>query len=265
MGWTARFSSSAELTADGEAGRGGLTMIRADEVIGSIMAGLEREPRVNVHDRPVEIEFADGVVTISGEVASVAAKKLALEIAAAVPPVTGVVDRLRVEPSGRREDGAIRDQVCTALIGEPAFDSYSVRALVKQEMENLRALDQRNRMFEVEVTEGVVILNGTVESLSHKRLAGELAWWVPGSRDVVNGLDVDPVMDDNDDEVVDALRLVLEKDPLVNASQIRLRSQSFVVTLEGAVATESSRTAAEADAWYLFGVNRVVNKLVVTG
>jgi len=182
-----------------------------------------------------------------------------------VPPVTGVVDRLRVEPSGRREDGAIRDQVISALAGEPAFDAYSLRALVKQGMENVRQLELPGRIFEVEVADGVVTLNGSVESLSHKRLAGELAWWVPGTRDVVNGLDVEPAMEDNDDEVVDALRLVLEKDPLVNASQIRLRCQNFVVTLEGAVMAESSRGAAEADAWYLFGVNRVVNKLVVTG
>lgn len=237
-------------------------MIRAEEVVGTILAALEREPRVNVHSHPIEVTFADGIVTLSGEVDGIAAKKIALEVAAAPSPVSGVVDRLRVGPSERMEDGAIRDHVCNALISEPAFASYSIRALVKQEMEMVRALNTLG-VLEVEVTEGVVILNGTVESISHKRLAGVLAWWVPGSRDVVNGMELSPPMEDNDDEVTDAVRLVLEKDPLVNASQIRIRSRDCVVTLDGAVSTENSRMAAEADAWYIFGVNGVVNNLMV--
>jgi osmotically-inducible protein OsmY len=42
----------------------------------------------------------------------------------------------------------------------------------------------------------VVTLNGQVPSLSHKRLAGVLAWWVPGVRDVVDGLAVEPTQSD---------------------------------------------------------------------
>lgn len=239
-------------------------MIRAEEVVGTILAALEREPRVNLHDHPIEVSFADGIVTISGEVDGIAAKKIALETAAAPSPVSGIVDRLRIQPSETMEDGAIRDRVCNAFMSEPALKSYSVRALVKQEIESVRSLEA-DRMLEAEVTDGVVILNGAAESLSHKRLAGVLAWWVPGSRDVVNGIEVSPPMEDNDDEVADLIRLVLEKDPLVNASQIKVRSRALVVTLEGAVATENSRMAAEADAWYVFGVNNVVNNLVVTG
>jgi osmotically-inducible protein OsmY len=244
--------------------KGGREMIRAEEVVGTIMAALEREPRVGLHSHPIEVSFADGIVTISGEVGGIAAKKIALQHAAAPSPVSGVVDRIRVQPAGAMEDGAIRDHVCNALIGEPAFESYSVRALVKQEMKPVRTLVSPG-MMEVEVADGVVILNGTVESLSHKRLAGVLAWWVPGSRDVVNGMEVSPAMEDNGDEVVDAVRLVLEKDPLVNASQIKLRSCDLIVTLDGAVTTENCRMAAEADVWYVFGVNGVVNKLMVTG
>jgi osmotically-inducible protein OsmY len=240
-------------------------MIRAEEVIGTIEAALEREPRVNLHSNPIEISFADGVVTLSGEVEGIAAKKLALEIAAAPAPVSGIVDRLRVAPSERMEDGAIRDHVCDALVGEPAFNAYSIRALVKQEMETVRMLDDPKRMLEVEVTDGVVILNGSAESISHKRLTGVLAWWVPGSRDVVNGIELFPGMEDNDEELADLLRLVLEKDPMVNASQIRIRSKGAVVTLDGAVATENSKTAAEADGWYVFGVNGVINNLSITG
>jgi osmotically-inducible protein OsmY len=102
-----------------------------------------------------------------------------------------------------------------------------------------------------------------VTSLSHKRLAGVLAWWVPGSRDVINGLAVVPPEEDNDDEVTDAVRLVLEKDPFINAGEIRVSTRDYVVTLEGLVPNEKVREMAEFDAWYVFGVDRVVNKLQV--
>jgi osmotically-inducible protein OsmY len=81
----------------------------------------------------------------------------------------------------------------------------------------------------VEVTDGVVTLNGDVPSLSHKRLAGALAWWVPGCRDVVNGLEEVPPEEDNDDELTDAVRLVLEKNPFVNATKIRVHSRLIII------------------------------------
>jgi osmotically-inducible protein OsmY len=117
----------------------------------------------------------------------------------------------------------------------------------------------------VEVSDGVVVLNGAVPSLSAKRLAGVLAWWVPGSRDVVNGIEVVPPEEDNDDELVDAIRLVLEKDPFVNAAQIRVTCRNYAVTLEGIVKGEAQREMAEADCWFVFDVDRVTNLLLVEG
>jgi osmotically-inducible protein OsmY len=109
----------------------------------------------------------------------------------------------------------------------------------------------------------VITLDGEVLSLSHKRLAGVLAWWTPGCRDVVNGLEVMPPEEDSDDEVADALRLVLEKDPLVHADQIRASVSNWVVTLEGLVGDEEEKKMAELDAWYLFAVDKVINRIEV--
>ncbi|MBJ6726961.1 BON domain-containing protein [Geomesophilobacter sediminis] len=237
-------------------------MIRAEEFVTAVFAALGKEPRMNLARHPIQVEFQEGVVTLTGEVEDVASKKIALELAAATPQVTGIVDRLRVEPAERMEDGAIRDHVSHAFMGESAFNSYSLRTLVKGEWETVRMVEG-GRVLEIEVAEGVVTLNGKAESLSHKRLAGVLAWWVPGSRDVVNGLEISPPEEDNPDEVVDAIRLVLEKDPLVNASQVKVYCRDLIVTLTGSVASERSRKAAESDAWFVFGVDGVVNELVV--
>ena len=88
-----------------------------------------------------------------------------------------------------------------------------------------------------------------------------LAWWIPGTRDVVNGMEVVPDQVDNDDEITDAVRLVLEKDRLVDESEIRARTSNRVVTLEGLVPNDRIREMAEIDAWLVFGVDGVVNRL----
>ena len=239
-------------------------MAESEEVMKQVLAALEQEPRMGLHQRPVAIEFSDGVLTVSGEVDDVAAKKLGLELAGAVPGVSGIVDRLRITPAEPMEDGAIRDHLCDALIAEPVFTEYSIRTVVKGENEIIREVPRDAAgVIELEVQEGVVTLNGRAGSLSHKRLAGVLAWWVPGSRDVVNGLEVFPFMDDHEDEVVDAVRLVLEKDPFVNASQIRVGCRGHVVTLAGQVPKKEQKHMAEADAWYVFRVDKVVNNIIV--
>jgi osmotically-inducible protein OsmY len=57
--------------------------------------------------------------------------------------------------------------------------------------------------------------------------------------------------------------LVLEKDPFVRADQIRVHTRGRVVTLEGLVPNTTIREMAEFDAWYVFGIDRVVNGLEV--
>jgi len=235
-----------------------------EEIIKEVRAAFEHEPRINLHRYPVHIAWSDGDLMLEGEMENIVAKKLALELAAAVPGVSGIVDRLRVAPAQLMGDGAIRDHVRDALLQEPAFETCRIRVWDKNQLATCREPSPAAAgVIEVAVEEGVVTLNGQVPSPSHKRLAGVLAWWVPGSRDVINGLDVLPPEEDNDDEISDAVRLVLEKDPFVNADQIRVRTKNAIVTLEGLVATATERDMAECDVWYVFGVDRVINALAV--
>lgn len=236
-----------------------------ERMISEVAAALEREPSVNLHRFPLLLEFSDGVLTLEGEVEHITAKKRALEVAAALPGVAGIVDRLRLVPARRMEDGDIRDHVCNALLAENLLSVFTVRAVVKGTPELVRGAGQGEGRIDVEVTDGVVVLNGAVPSLSAKRLAGVLAWWVPGSREVVNGIEITPPEEDNDDEVVDAIRLVLEKNPFINASQVRVTCRNYSVTLEGIVKSEAQRQMAEADCWYVFRVDRVTNLLRVEG
>jgi osmotically-inducible protein OsmY len=233
-------------------------------ILKELGAILERDPRINLHRYPIHSRLSGDDLVLEGETKDIRVKKLALELAAAIPGVGRIVDRLRVAPAERMGDPEIRDRVCEVLLQDPALIGCSVRALVKGATQTLReaGLEPGGEIV-VEVKEGVVILNGRVPSLSHKRVAGVLAWWVPGSRDVVNGLEEAPPETDNDDEVTDAVRLVLERDPFVNPDGIRVQVQNYVVTLQGVVSTPAMKDMAELDAWYVFGVDRVVNSLEV--
>lgn len=242
-------------------------MMARDRIIKELRAAFEHEPCINLHAHPVRIDFDGEALVLEGDVEDIVAKKLSLELAGAMPGVHGVVDRLRVIPAEPREDGAIRDGVCRALLDEQAMTNCTLRAWIKGQVETLREILAADSCgnIEVSVENGVVTLDGEVISLSHKRLAGVLAWWTPGIRDVINGLEVSPPEQDTDDEVTDALRIVLEKDPLVKEpEQISVRTHNYEVTLEGLVTGESERHMAELDAWYLFGVDKVINNIEVS-
>ncbi len=230
-----------------------------------IRAALQSEPRLGPSFHLKQIVFEDdGSLVLDGEVPSVAAKKLALERAAAIPGVTGIVDRLHVTPAAPMGDGEIRVHVRDALIGELAFETLEIRELDAGRWLLARGVPQGSRgTIEVEVQDGIVTLNGSVPGLTSKRLAGVLAWWVPGVRDVINGIEADPPEEDSPDLIEEAVRVALEKDPLVNASQIRVGARLTSVRLTGVVPSQAERNAAERDAWCIFGVDNVLNGIEV--
>jgi len=235
----------------------------------SVRAALERESRIDLHRWPVSIELTtDDALVLEGEVGSVAAKKRALEIAGSWHNVRGVVDRLHVAPSERKGDGAMLDSLTASLLGAAELKNCTLRAVKKggARMVQESGGEDSSGDILVSVKAGIVTLDGWVLSLSHKRMAGVLAWWTPGCRDVVDCLEVLPPEQDNDDEVSDALSLVLELDPLIpHPEQIHVQTRNYVVTLEGLVNTETEKTRAEQDAWCLFAVDKVVNRLTVGG
>jgi len=219
------------------------------QILKVVRTAFERELRINLHKYPVRMDFSDGVLTLEGEAEHVAAKKLSLELAIAVPRVTGIVDRLHVAPSTHMGDGAILDAVRDALLREPGLQNCTLQVKRKGTWETVReATVTPHGVIQVSVTDGVVLLDDHVTSLIQKRLAGVLAWWVPGSRDVINGMEVVSLQEDSDEEIAKAVRLVLGKDPFVNVERIRVSVKKAVVTLEGDAPSAPQKEMSEFDA-----------------
>ncbi len=214
-----------------------------DEIIKMLGALLTERLHIDPKRNPIRIEVEGDAIVMEGMVERIAYKKRALLAAMSIEGTSGVVDRLKVKPAARMTDKEIYDHLFKALSEEPTLDPSGV---------------------EIDVNDGAIDLEGKVPSLSHKRLCGVLAWWVPGSTDVINSLEVVPPEEDTPDEIRDALRIVLEKDRLVDASSITIEVRDWTVTLRGTVKSDVERDAAEDDAWYLWGVNDVINELEVS-
>ena len=238
-------------------------MNEREKILNAVRAALRSEPRIGTSASNIEVDLDDGTLTLSGDVETIAIKKLALEHAAALPAVRGIVDRLRVRTAVSMGDREISDHVRDALLQEPAFAECSIAIRRGDKLEFVREPDPHFGSIEFEVAGGIVTLNGEVPSLGRKRLAGVLAWWVPGSRDVINGMAVVPEEEDTPDEIEEAVRVALEKDPFVNATQIRVGVRGAVVRLTGTVPSTAERDMAAFDAWYVFGVDDVKNEIIV--
>lgn len=238
-------------------------MTTQQDLAQSVRAALEADIRVNLARYPLRIDAtSDGAVVLEGEVSDVAARKSALSVAARVPGVRGIVDRLRIALATPRGDPEIRDTLVKLIEQESELSNCTLRIRVEGRLETLHEAGPDGcGEVEAEIRSGVITLNGQVLSLTHKRMLGVLAWWTPGCRDVINGIAVVPEEQDTDDEIVDAVKLALEMDPMLKAETISVQCRDAVVTLEGNVRTEAGRHQAELDAWYVFGIERVDNRL----
>jgi osmotically-inducible protein OsmY len=227
------------------------------------LAAIRREPRIGPHFKPDALWIdEEGTATIEAEVDNIAIKRLALERLAATIGVSAVIDRLRVKPAMAMSDDGILDHLRKAYYGEPAFRQLKIKEREGGQSKLVRgAVPDARGEIEIEVDDGVVTLNGSVPSLASKRLAGVLAWWVPGSRDVINGISVDPPEEDAPIQIEEAVRIALEKDPFLDASQIRVGVRGRTVRLTGLVQSAAARDAAKWDAWYVFAVDDVINDI----
>jgi osmotically-inducible protein OsmY len=237
-----------------------------DDVSKEVRAALEVDPRVDLHRFPIQVVYDAQGLRLEGLVPSIAAKRVALTLAQRVSGIERVIDALRLVPTEPRGDGEIRDAFARGLLQQPELRNCTLRQQYKGKAEMVQEAHDDWPCGEIgfAVDDGVVTLDGRMISLSHKRMVEAIAWWTPGCRDVVNRLQVEPAEDDNDDEVADAVRLVLEMDPLVHADQIGIKSQGGIVTLTGVLQRDEERRMAEMDAWSVWGVSEVRNEIQLT-
>lgn len=233
------------------------------ELLDRIWIALQADPRVDAQAHPLTLAFEDGELSLEGELADAAAKTRALQIADAFPEVHRIVDRLTTAPPVAMSDGEMRDHLRNAFLGEPILAETRIVLVAEGVEDRARDPESPRGSIHATVASGIVTLEGEVPSLSHARLTGVLAWWIPGTRAVRNHLRPLPPEEDNDDELTDAVRIALEKEPFVDAAQLGIRTAGGRVMLYGTLPSEEQRRIAERDAWYVSGVLDVDNRIAV--
>lgn len=237
-----------------------------NEVSKEVKAALEVDPRVDLHRFPIQVVKNGAGLRLEGQVENLAAKRVALAHAQRISGMELVIDALRLVTTEARGDGELRDAFARSFQAQPELRNCSLRQLNRGQLETVHEEttdDYPSGSIEFGVVDGVVTLAGSVISLSHKRMVEALAWWTRGCSNVVNKLEVVPAEEDNDDELADAIRLIFEMDPLLHAEQIGIKTERGVVTLAGVLERDDERRMAEMDAWTVWGVTDVHNRIEV--
>lgn len=224
------------------------------DLVDSVLAELERDTRVDLHHADIQLEVADYGVRISGQVPDIAGKRIAASVTRQLAgDETRVEDRLYVETPAV-PDRELGTKASERLMAEPAFAETGIALEVAGRTDTLQQPPASGHTIQMGVEHGAVSLRGRVPSLTHQRLAEVLLWWTAGCRRVDNALAVDPPQGDSDEVLNDALRMVLEKDPLIDAGQVHAGSTAGIVELEGQLPSAELHRLAVRDVWAVPGV-----------
>ncbi len=143
-------------------------IIRSDqEIQDDIYGALRRD--VLVDEANIVARVANGIVVLSGSIPTMAEKNAAESDAWLTPGVTDVINNIVVTPAVERMDQDIREDVVASLARDTRIDMGNI---------------------DVDVTDAIVYLRGTVSDYTQKWIASDIAWWTPGVRDVINELTV---------------------------------------------------------------------------
>ena len=138
---------------------------------------------------------------------------------------------------------------------------------IRKDVENELQWDTRllTTSIGVAVTNGIVTLNGTVDSWAKREAAQVAAHRVVGVLDVANELQVrlPGTAGRTDAEIAQAVRLALQWDVFVPDERIRSTVSKGIVTLDGDVEDLTQRDDVARAVRNLAGVTAVVNQIVV--
>jgi osmotically-inducible protein OsmY len=229
------------------------------ELAAAVRAELEWDTRVSASD--IGVEVVNGTVTLVGRVDALAQRLAAQEAAHRVRGVLDVVNEVRVMPApdDRLSDVEIAHAVRHALAHPPLAPLAPHPPLAPLAPHDSRLPHER---IHTTVTDGVVVLEGSVPYPSHHDDAGRVASTVRGVRDVKNLIRVEPPIVPEGalrQTILDALLRHAEH----SAHHVEISIDGNVVTLSGDVASPAELLAVVGAVRGMPGIAAVENRLHV--
>ena len=206
-----------------------------------VLQELKYEPSVSATQ--IGVTAKDGIVGLSGNVPSYAAKYSAVEAAERVAGVKAVTDELKVDlPAFHvRNDEDIAKAAINALHWDVWVPSDSVK---------------------VKVADGWITLEGTVEYKYEQEAAEDAVCNLTGVKGVSNLITLKrPKISSS--EVKTNIECALHRAAEIDANNIKVTVLEGKVILDGKVSSWAERREAERAAWSALGVNEVVDYLTI--
>jgi osmotically-inducible protein OsmY len=212
--------------------KGQQTAIPDSQIESAIKERLAMDGRIN--PKGIEVKVNNGTVTLSGVVETIQEKALAENLVASTYGAKAVVNSLLVRPPVSKDD-EIRKAIEEAIKSTPALQKQDIQ---------------------VNVSEGVVTLKGSVETLAQSLSAENAAKTAGGVVNVVNMLKVVEIPRP-DREIEKDVVLYLKSSSLVNVDDIEVSVKDGVVSLKGTIDNLSHRYVIMRELEKLRGVRRV--------
>lgn len=199
------------------------------------------DPRV--YSFNLDIDVNNGMVTLSGAVDNLKAKKKAEQDARSVTGVWRVKNLIKVRPVTVPDDDMLEKRVSDALHVNPRIDHFKI---------------------DIDSMAGWIYLSGKVSTALEKNIAEQVVEDIKGVVNVTNNITYPHVWKGKEDrEIREDIKDELFWSPYVDKDQVNIAVSNGVVTLSGNVETWGEKKAAEYNS-YEGGARNVINNLTVT-
>jgi osmotically-inducible protein OsmY len=206
-----------------------------------VLEELEWDPSID--SRTIGVAVEDGIIALTGHVASYADKTNAEKIVKRVHGVQGVANDLEV----RLPTSIERDDVDVA---RAAVDALEWNASVPKDR------------IQASVSNGWVTLEGEVDWYYQKRAAEDAVDIIAGVRGVTNKINV-KALQARAEDVKEKIEAALRRNAEIDANNIEVRTTDGRVTLTGTVRSWVERQDAVNAAWSAPGVTNVDDQIRV--